>query len=339
MKKMLFCFLAFLVFGYIIFFVFYKININSVHSKIEESKIVEIEKGETLKSIASKLKDEELISSKNLFVFYVKREKKQDKLQAGEYIFEPGLNIRETVEKITKGEVNISEVKVTVLEGWNNNEIGKYLESINLWSKKDWDKALEDYDISKYSFLTKEAKKYNLEGYLFPDTYIIYQESEPEDLITKMLDNFGRKVSEEMRAEIDNQGKSLFEIITMASVIEKEVIMKDNNSDAKVVSGIFWNRISVNQALQSCATLAYILGEAKPVYSTEDTQINSPYNTYRNTGLPIAPISNPGILAIEAAIYPADTDYNYFLSPIGSDETIFSRTYNEHLLNKNKYIK
>jgi UPF0755 protein len=329
----------FIIFGYIIFFIFYRININFIHSKIDETKIIEIEQGETLKSIAFKLKKEKLIQSKNLFIFYVKRKKKQGMLQAGEYTFEPGLNVRETVNRITEGKANFSDVKVTILEGWSNDKIAEYLESLGLWSKKDWENALEEYDISKYSFLNKENKKYNLEGYLFPDTYMVYQKAEPEELIIKMLDNFDKKINGEIRKEIEEQGKSLFEIITMASVVEKEAVIKNDNSDAKIVSGIFWNRIKINQALQSCATLAYVLKEAKPVYSIEDTKIESPYNTYKNIGLPIAPICNPGFLAIEAAVYPIDTEYNYFLSPIGSDETIFSKTYAEHLLNKQKYIK
>jgi UPF0755 protein len=122
----------------------------------------------------------------------------------------------------------------------------------------------------------------------------------------------------------------------MASVIEKEV---RSANDMKIVSGIFWNRIKNGQALESCATLAYILGVNKSQYSYEDTRINSPYNTYINRGLPAGPIANPGLKAIEAAIYPEDTAYNYFLTASETGETIFSKTYQEHLNNKNKYIK
>lgn len=107
----------------------------------------------------------------------------------------------------------------------------------------------------------------------------------------------------------------------------------------KIVSGIFWDRIANGQRLESCATLAYILGESKPQYTLADTQINSPYNTYRNDGLPPTPINNPGLKAIRAALYPTKTDYNYFLSRPDTGETVFSKIYQEHLANKAKYLK
>jgi len=122
----------------------------------------------------------------------------------------------------------------------------------------------------------------------------------------------------------------------MASIIEKEVRSVD---DMEIVSGIFWNRIKNNQALESCATLAYIIGESKSQYSIEDTQINSPYNTYRNRGLTPGPISNPGLRAINAAIYPKDTNYNYFLTDPKTKKTIFSKTFEEHKKNKSIYLE
>jgi UPF0755 protein len=106
----------------------------------------------------------------------------------------------------------------------------------------------------------------------------------------------------------------------------------------EIVSGLFWDRIKNRQALESCATLAYILGENKAQYSLEDTQINSPYNTYRNRGLPPGPITNPGLNAIKAAIYPIYTDYNYFLSDPKTGDTIWSKTFEEHKQNKWKYL-
>jgi UPF0755 protein len=119
----------------------------------------------------------------------------------------------------------------------------------------------------------------------------------------------------------------------MASIIEREV---KNNEDRKVVSGIFWNRIKAGQPLQSCATISFILGVSKDQYSFEDTRIQSPYNTYLNQGLPPGPISNPGISSIEAAIYPAQTNYNYFLSDPESGKTVFSKNIEEHNANKVK---
>ena len=138
-----------------------------------------------------------------------------------------------------------------------------------------------------------------------------------------------------MKKEITSQKKTIFQILTMASILEKEV---SSAKDFKIVSGIFWNRIANGQPLQSCATLAYILGINKPQYSYEDTQVESPYNTYKYQGLTPGPISNPGINTINAAINPEKTIYNYFLTdPKNKNNTVYSTTYQEHVANKLKF--
>jgi UPF0755 protein len=149
-----------------------------------------------------------------------------------------------------------------------------------------------------------------------------------------MLDNFNKKLSIKMREDIKKQGKTIFEIITLASIIEKEVSKEE---DRKIVAGIFYKRLKQGIHLESCATINYILGNNKKQLSFEDTRVESPYNTYLNKGLPPGPISNPGIFAIKAAIYPQETDYLFFLSkPTG--ETVFSKTFEEHNKNKRKWL-
>ena len=120
----------------------------------------------------------------------------------------------------------------------------------------------------------------------------------------------------------------------MASILEMEV---KSQSDREIASGIFWNRVTVGQPLQSCATLAYVLGVNKKQYTYQDTQTVSPYNTYLNRGLPPGPIGNPGIATLRAAIFPKDSNFNYFLSDPETGQTIFSRTFAEHTQNKAKY--
>lgn len=234
------------------------------------------------------------------------------------------------------------EKVIRVIEGWRNVDIAKELVTLGLVSMPQFTAATQlDYS-GKFDFLNDKPQSTDLEGYLYPDTYRVYASSTADEIIMKMLTNFDNKLTPQMRADIKSQGKTINEIITMASLIEKEAPISYRTGkldDAKIVSGIFWNRIKSGQALQSCATLAYVLGVNKPQYSEADTKINSPYNTYENPGLPPGPIANPGILAIEAAIYPIKTNYNYFLTPSGSQELIFARTYEEHLQNKNKYLK
>jgi len=248
------------------------------------------------------------------------------------------------------------EQTIQILEGWTVRDIGQYFERQGKWQGEEfWEAAgfpKTDYRYNKdlpalrdwsdeFSFLDDKPKYYGLEGYLFPDTYRIYASSTVSDVIEKMLGNFDKKFTAQMRADIKKQGKTVYEIVTMASIIEKEAPLdyqNDDNRAARIISGIFWNRLDIGQGLQSDATLTYIFGDNNPTHSGQDLEINSPYNTYKYRGLPPGPICNPGILAIEAAIYPVATDYYYFLTT-PENEVIYAKTYADHLKNKNKYLK
>jgi len=233
------------------------------------------------------------------------------------------------------------EITVRIPEGSNNKEVAKLFAAAGLFAEEEFLKVQEDYPSERFDFLADRPAGTDLEGYLHPDTYRFFASSTPEEILSKMLNNFDKKLTPDLRAEIAAQGKTISEIVIMASLIEKEAPIfydKKDNTDAKIVSGIFWRRLKNNQALQSCASLAYILGVNKPQYSIADTQIPSPFNTYLNRGLTPSPIANPGYLAIEAAIYPTATNYNYFLTPAGSRSMVYAATYEEHLVNKNKYL-
>ncbi len=322
------------------FFLFYKFNVSQKKS-LKADKVFVIEKGESLDSISKKLKKENLIKYPLFFKIYAKNSKKDASLQAGSYLIKGDVSMVDLINLFASGKAIKQEKEIKIIEGWDIQEINDYLKkekiqknddflnlaqkNINFWQNK--------FD---YPFLRLLPKQANLEGFLFPDTYRIYNNADVDDIIAKMLANFNSKLSPEILTDIKKQNKSLYEIITMASIIQKEV---RSTEDMKIVSGIFWNRIKNKQALQSCATLAYILGEDKAQYSLEDTKIKSPYNTYQNRGLPPGPICNPGLEAIKAAVYPEETDYNYFLSSFKDGKTIFSKTYAEHLRNKEKYLK
>lgn len=276
-----------------------------------------IKKGENLKSIANSLENENLIRNKIWFVGYVVYKGWTAKLRAGQYVLSPSLNIKQLAEKLVKGEAVSQDIEVTIPEGFTLKKIDARLTQFGL---------IEHGEILMYP---------QLEGYLFPDTYMFDANSEVEDIIVKMRENFDKKLDENLRNEIKKHGKTVEEIVIMASLIEKEV---RTEQDRRMVSGIFWSRMENNYPLQSCATIAYILGEDKWRYSTEDTKIDSFYNTYQNVGLPKGPICNPGLSAIRAAIDPQKSDYNFFLSkPNG--ETVFSRTLEEHNFNKAKYLQ
>ncbi|MFA6170983.1 MAG: endolytic transglycosylase MltG [Patescibacteria group bacterium] len=304
-----------------------------------------IKEGEGVHQISQNLLGQKLIKSKFDFETYIWLKKWGSKFKAGDHRLSPKLNIREIANTLVKGTTISRETDIRIIEGWNLKEIGKYLIKNGLAAETGFEEFAAKKagywasgPAEKLLFLKDVPSEAGLEGYLFPDTYRIFKDSGLEDIAVKMLSNFEKKLTPEMRAEIKSQGKTLPQIITMASLIEKEVRTPE---DMKIVSGIFWDRIKIGQPLQSCATLAYILGVNKDQYSQADTQIDSPYNTYRNKGLPPGPIANPGLNAIKAAIYPTATDYNYFLTAEvnGEDKVIYSKTFDEHVRNKGIYLK
>lgn len=317
------------VFG--IFYYSYQINYALLNQTIVSE--FTIKAGQSPQSVAESLEDSGIIRSAFWFRYYLKKEKLSDKIIAGTFLLSADMNIKQIVKKISSSQVLSNEKNITIIEGWKAKQIGDYLDIETLCKSEDWLSLINDNQ--NFDFLKSKPALADLEGYLFPDTYRIYENANCEDILLKMLNNFDQKLDEKMRKDIQTQGKTIFEIIVMASIIEKEVRSVE---DMKIVSGIFWDRIKYGQALESCASLAYILGENKAVYSQEDTQINSPYNTYRNRGLPPGPIANPGLNAIQAAIYPKYTDYNYFLTDLETGQTIWSKTFEEHKQNKSKYL-
>ncbi|MFH0969234.1 MAG: endolytic transglycosylase MltG [Patescibacteria group bacterium] len=297
-------------------------------------KMFKIEKGDGNGTVSQKLKEEGLISGKAYFYYYIKTHSLINKILPGDYELSGKMTIPEIASTITKEQNKFA--RITFPEGWDSKKMAERLSANGLPGEEflsivqNPPKELTD----KYSFFSMLSKNSSLEGYLFPDTYFFSKNYKAEDIIGKMLSDFDTRLTPDIREEIKKQGKTLEQIIIMASIIEREV---KSNEDRKIVSGIFWYRIKNGQPLQSCATISYMLGVNKKQYSFEDTRIKSPFNTYLNKGLPPGPISNPGIESIKASIHPAFADYNYFLSDPETGKTIFSRTIDEHNFNKAKF--
>lgn len=288
-----------------------------------EDRLFFVEKGEDFLSIAASLEEEGLISSKYSFIAYNVINRTFNKLQAGEYSLSSSMSVKEISEKLVKGDV--AKRRLTIVEGWNMEDIGEYLEKENLCSKEEFLKLASRGE--NFNFLGSVS---NLEGYLFPDTYEILLREDCSDLISKMLGNFKEKIKSQ-----NIEDKEISKIVNMASLIEKEVRTFE---DKKLVSGVLWKRLEAGMPLQVDATIAYITGKKTSRISLEELKIDSPYNTYKYKGLPVSPISNPGIESIAAAAYPEESDYWFYLSaPDG--KTIFSRNLKEHNIAKNKYLK
>ena len=342
MKKILLILLAAIVLVGLIGWYFF-----SPPSADSAEKIFAIQKGEGIHDISQHLKDQNFIRNKFVFEVYVWAKNVRGKFQAGEHKLKQNMSLGEIVSNlISAGETNERDVKI--LEGWNNREIADYLESESVVNKDVFNDELKKISQSSdYEFLSDRPAGATLEGYLFPDTYRIYKEFPEEllngqdensavadQLIKKMLDNFDQKLSADLRAEIARQKKTIFEIVTMASIIEKEA----RGDDMAVVSDIFWRRIKAGIPLQSDATVNYATGKYETQPSTSDLNIDSPYNTYKYRGLPVGPIGNPSLEAIKAAIYPKANNYWYFLTT-DDGKMVYSKTFEEHKANKLKYLQ
>lgn len=190
--------------------------------------------------------------------------------------------------------------------------------------------------IRKYDFLDDlpvEEEFRTLEVYLFPDTYTFTYDMTPEDIVEMFLMTFSARVDEQMREEIRAQGKTLHEVVTLASIVEGEVRTQE---DRRLVADLFWRRLENDMLLQSDVTVAYALGTNKIQHSVEETQTDSPYNTYVYKGLPPGPVSNPSLDAMQAVMYPLENPFVFFLSNPQTGQTVFAQTYEEHLKNQDE---
>jgi UPF0755 protein len=298
-----------------------------------------VEVGDSLEAISLRAEQAGLIRSASAFKLYAKVSGLAPAYKAGNFAFSGPVSLESLSSALVAGDKQSNTVRITVPEGYAIRDIDAHLAKNGLSVSGEFSRRLASPDFlatarQTYDFLADE-KVLSLEGYLFPDTYDVYKDVKPEELARKMLDNFERKLKPEWLDEIKRQGKSLQDMVIMASLVEKEVRKVE---DMKMVADIFWRRLDNGQAFESCATLAYVLGVNKPQYSLEDTQVDSPYNTYRHKGLPPGPIANPGLNAIEAAIFPLSNNYNFFLTA-RDGRTIFSASFEEHVANKNKYLK
>lgn len=282
--------------------------------------------------IGENLEKQDLISGKYYFYFYMWSRELTGKILPDDYELSDRMTIPEIAYTITNKQDKTK--KITFPEGWSAKQMADRLNANGL-PGDDFLKILDNPGELKneYNFLS-DPKIKTLEGYLFPDTYFFDKDINAEGIIRKMLGIFNTRITSPMLTDAQNGKRNLNEIIIMASIIENEV---KTNEDRAIISGIYWGRFEIGQPLQSDITLAYILGEKKKQYTFSDTRMASPYNTYLNKGLPPGPICNPGLSAIRAAIYPKDTDYNYYLSDPETGKTIFAKTFAEHMANKAKY--
>lgn len=296
--------------------------------------VFKIEKGSTSSNIIDGLYDKELISNRLFAKIYVKLNVKKS-LKAGEYTFDKSMSPEAIFEKLQKGTRDLDVVRVTFPEGYNIKQIAGVLKEKGLIIEEDaFIKETQEGEFD-YDFLKDIPKDRpsRLEGYLFPDTYEFKAGVTEHQIIDKMLERFEEIFNQEISKKLGD--RSLDELIIMASIVEREARVE---SERPIIAAVFYNRLKIDMQLQSCATIQYILGTNKERLLNKDLEIESPYNTYLNSGLPAGPISSPGRNSIKAALEPADVDYLYFVLKKydGDGSHNFASNYNEFLKYKSQ---
>ena len=316
---------ALLVYG------FYNSNLEAAAPTGAEQEIT-IQKGSSVKAISVQLEGKGIIKNANIFAIYCKLNDKAAKIKAGKYILSSSMSVEQIVDKLTAGNAEIDSVRFTIPEGFELREIADRLESQGLINKDEFYKAIEKSDFD-YAFIKDIPERDDkLEGYLFPDTYEVFKNATEQEIIGKMLGRFDQVFTEDYRQRAKELNMSFDQVITLASIIEREAKL---DKERKTISAVFHNRLKKNIKLQSCATVQFALKERKEVLTYKDLEIESLYNTYKYAGLPKGPIASPGAKSIEAALYPEKVDYLYFVANKDGSH-VFSKTYQEHLNAQNK---
>lgn len=310
-----------------------------LNSKVQNTQKFSIRPGQGVEEIGRNLKQSGLIGSDTVFKYFVWRSGLKTKLKAGSYELSPAMSIEEITGALAGNHVaglRQDEVQVSIPEGFSNAEILSRLRESGAFNlESDFNDV--NWGEGDFIFLPEGSGIDRLQGYLFPDTYRFKRGASLTEISGTMLKNFESRVYDPLKGEVENSGKDFRDVLILASIVEKEAAHSAEMAD---IAGVFQNRLSAGQKLQSDATVNYVIGEGRARATSKDLEIDSPFNTYKYKGLPPAPICNPGLAAIEAVLNPTKHGYYYFLTTQdAARQTYFAKTYEEHLENKVKYLK
>lgn len=299
--------------------------------KVENAENVEIEipEGAYLSKIANILYENGIIKYPDKFITFAQNEGNSNKYKYGIFTVNVNMSYEELSETLQQVGQAANSIKITIPEGYELRQIIALCVENGIGTEDGFNNAIQNGNFDYWFLNDIEKSDVYLEGYLFPATYTFSKDATEEEILNQMLEKFEDTFTEDMKSRASELKMSVHEIITLASIVEREAA---NDSERDIVASVFYNRLNSKTYpyLESCATVQYILKERKAVLSNEDTKIDSPYNTYQNPGLPPNPIASPGLESIKATLYPADTDYLFFV--LGNDgKHVFSKTYNEHL--------
>lgn len=291
-----------------------------------------VKEGESLNGLFERLNNENVLRSSFFSKIYIKFNNVEESIKPGTYTVNSDISFNDFLSVLTDGKV--SDYKITFPEGYTVEDIAKKLEESKVCTKDEFLKVVKEYPLPSYIKPNNE-RKYELEGFLFPDTYAIPKGTTPKQIIEMMLNRFEGVISEiqsELGITIPKEEYEKYVIV--ASMVEKEA--RDDSERAEIAS-VIYNRLQKGMPLQIDATVLYALGEHKDTVLYKDLKVDSPYNTYKIKGLPVGPICNPGKPSLLAAIKPAKTDYIYYLLNPSNNKHYFTNNYEDFLAKKKKF--
>ena len=300
-----------------------------------------IEQGETAVSIAARLEEMGLVRDADLFRLYLRHQGIDASLEAGDYDLSPNMNMVEIAQ--TLQHARVEEFALTIPEGWRAEQVAAFLSEQGVMNGDEFLELVEKGGDFDYEFLRDRpaGSPTSLEGFLFPETYRLPVGAGPEALLRRMLNTFDRRVSREMRAKAAQKGWTIYEVVTLASIVEREAVVPE---ERPLIASVYLNRLAAGMLLGADPTVQYALGYQPttgqwwktPMSLEEYSLVDSPYNTYLYPGLPPGPICSPGLDSIRAVIEPAQSDYYYFVAR-GDGSHVFARTVEEHERNVRQF--
>lgn len=297
--------------------------------KIKDEEIIEVAEGDSFYGVLNKLSEEDKIKNEFLVKLYLKIRGIKPEVLAGTYKLDKSMTLDEIITLLSS-DSTVGKIYITIPEGYTIDDIATELEENNICSSEDFINSVKNYDLPAY-VSNNPNKRYNLEGFLFPDTYS-FNENENADFVVKTMINRFEEVWQELVQSLNLSiaDDEIEKIVNVASIIEKEAVV---DSERSLISSVIYNRIAIEMPLQIDATVIYSYGYHIEKMYEKHLEIDSPYNTYMYYGLPIGPISNPGRASLMAALKPEKTDYLYYL--LESEYThYFTDNYDDFLRRK-----
>lgn len=294
-------------------------SVLSINNREINATIITIEKGMSLNTVSELLLDEDVVINQNIFKLKVLGRGLASKVPTGKFLIEGKISDAIIIDLIfNKGPIKL---KLTIPEGLQSKKLFKNINSL-LNTDYDFDQYFESQNIlEQYNISAK-----TLEGYLYPNTYYIYHDSTPNEIIDILLQEFWNQFDKNLQDRANQLGFSVHEVVTLASIIEGEAML---DSERETISSVYHNRLKINMKLQADPTIQYILSGPPKALSNRDLRVKSDYNTYQNYGLPPGPINNPGIESIKAALYPKDTNFLFFVAQ-GDGSHAFTTNEKDH---------